>query len=247
MRSEQRYRRILELLKERRSITVIELKELLGISESTVRRDIIELDKKGLLVKVFGGAVAVENIYQSSEPTVAQKTEINIEEKRRIARYAASLIRPQDFIFLDAGTTTGYLLDYIEKTEASFVTNAVAHAQRLAAAGAHVILTGGTLKSSTEAVVGTTTVMMLKDFHFTRGFFGVNGVSRTAGFTTPDANEALVKKTAMEQCGKAYILADHSKFHVVSSVTFAHLKAGIILTDQSPEEYREATEIVQCP
>ena len=62
-----------------------------------------------------------------------------------------------------------------------------------------------------------------------------------------DANEALVKKTAMEQCGKAYILADHSKFHVVSSVTFAHLKAGIILTDQSPEEYREATEIVQCP
>ncbi len=247
MLSEQRHRKILELLKERRSITVIEVKELLGISESTARRDITELDKKGQLVKVFGGAVASDHIYLSSEPTVAQKTEINTEEKKRIAKYAASLIQPHDFVFLDAGTTTGYLLDYLEETDASFVTNAVAHAQRLAAAGIHVILTGGTLKSSTEAVVGTTTVMMLKDFHFTKGFFGVNGVSRSAGFTTPDANEALVKKTALEQCRKAYILADHSKFHVVSSVTFAPLKAGIILTDQGPEEYRETVDIVQCP
>ena len=246
MLSEQRHRMILDVLEEKRSVTVAELADLLDISESTARRDITVLDRAGRLVKVFGGAIAADNVYLSAEPTVAQKSEINLEEKKQIARYAASLIQPQDFVYLDAGTTTGYIIDFIEETEASFVTNAVAHAQRLAAGGLRVILVGGTLKSSTEAVVGTTAVMMLKDYHFTRGFFGTNGVSRTAGFTTPDSDEALVKRTAMEQCRKAYVLCDHSKFNTVSSVTFAQLSAGIVLTDEPAEEFKENTDIVLC-
>ena len=246
MLSEQRQRMILQILEERKSVTVTELTELLDISESTARRDITILDKAGKLVKVFGGAVLAENVYLSSEPTVAQKNEINQEEKKRIARYAASLIRPQDFVYIDAGTTTGYMLDYIEESDVTYVTNAVAHAQRLAARGMRVILVGGTLKHSTEAVIGTTAVLMLKEYHFSVGFFGANGISRKAGFTTPDANEALVKKTALKQCKKVYMLCDHSKFHVVSSVTFAPITAGTILTDEKMEEYKEAAELVLC-
>lgn len=246
MLSEQRQRMILQILEERKSVTVTELTELLDISESTARRDITILDKAGKLVKVFGGAVIAENVYLSAEPTVAQKNEINQEEKKRIARYAASLIRPQDFVYIDAGTTTGYMLDYIEESDVTYVTNAVAHAQRLAARGMRVILVGGTLKHSTEAVIGTTAVLMLKEYHFSVGFFGANGISRKAGFTTPDANEALVKKTALEQCKKVYMLCDHSKFHVVSSVTFAPITAGTILTDERMEEYRAAAELVLC-
>ena len=85
MLSEERHMMILKLLEEKRSITVTELTELLGISESTARRDITVLDKAGRLVKVFGGAVLSDNIYLSAEPTVAQKAEINREEKKRIA------------------------------------------------------------------------------------------------------------------------------------------------------------------
>lgn len=237
---------ILKVLEEKRSVTVTELTELLDISESTARRDITILDKAGRLVKVFGGAVLADNVYLSAEPTVAQKSEVNKEEKKRIARYAASLIRPQDFVYLDAGTTTGYMLDFLQETGATFVTNAVAHAQRLAAGGIHVILAGGTLKHSTEAVVGTSAVLMLKDYHFSVGFFGANGISRTAGFTTPDANEALVKRTALEQCKKAYLLCDHSKFNIVSSVTFAPIEAGSILTDERMDEYKDAADIILC-
>lgn len=246
MLSEQRHRMILKVLEERRSVTVTELTELLDISESTARRDITILDKAGKLVKVFGGAVLADNVYLSSEPTVAQKSEVNKEEKKRIARYAVSLIRNQDFVYIDAGTTTGYMLDFLENRDVTFVTNAVAHAQRLAAAGMKVILVGGTLKTSTEAVVGTSAVLMLKDYHFSIGFFGANGISRTAGFTTPDANEALVKKTALEQCKKAYILCDHSKFNTVSSVTFAAIDAGVILTDESMDEFKDAADIIMC-
>ncbi len=235
MLSEQRHKMILDILREKRSVTVTELTNLLDISESTARRDI---------VIVFGGAVLPDHTYQMAEPTVMQKSEVNREEKRKIAKYAASLIQPQDFIYLDAGTTTGYMLDFIEETNATFVTNAVAHAQKLAAKGAHVLLTGGTLKNSTEAVVGTMAVLTLKDYHFTKGFFGTNGVSRAAGFTTPDANEALVKKTAVEQCMKAYMLCDNSKFNVVSAVTFTSLASGIILTDKKQEEFEEIAEII---
>lgn len=246
MLSEQRYELILNIMEERRSITVTELTKLLDISESTARRDIIALDRAGKLVKVFGGAVLADSTYQAVDPTVTQRAEVYREEKRQIAKYAASLIRPQDFVYLDAGTTTGYMLDYIEDASVTFVTNAVAHAQRLAAQGSRVLLVGGSLKSTTEAVVGTMAVLMLKDYHFTKGFFGANGVSRTAGFTTPDADEALVKRTAVEQCRKSYFLCDNSKFHVVSAVTFASLTSGTILVNAVPEEFKAVADIELC-
>ena len=246
MLSEHRQEMILKILQERRSITVTDLAELLGISESTARRDITTMDKAGRLVKVFGGAVAADNVYLSSEPTVAQKNEVYKEEKIQIARYAASLIEPQDFVYLDAGTTTGYMLDFIKEKTATFVTNAVSHAQRLSADGMRVLLIGGELKSSTEAVIGTTAVLTLQNYHFTKGFFGANGISRTAGFTTPDEREALVKQTAMKQCASAYVLCDHSKFNMVSSVTFASFSDAVILTNEKPDDFKDARDIIIC-
>ena len=106
MLTEQRYELILQLLEDKKSITVNEVKDLLKTSESTVRRDITALDKAGKLKKVFGGAVAKNyHTFAIQEPTVAQKKDWNLEEKRKIAKYAASLIEPEDFVYLDAGTS----------------------------------------------------------------------------------------------------------------------------------------------
>lgn len=135
MLTKQRQDLILKLLAEKGSITATEIKDILGISESTVRRDITALDKEGKLVKVFGGAVAAEAEVSAHEYTVAQKSDLNPDEKRRIAKYAASLIKPEDFVYLDAGTTTAYMLDYIEEQNATYVTNAVAHARQLLPVG----------------------------------------------------------------------------------------------------------------
>ena len=223
MLTEQRYQIILDLLKEKKSVTATELKEILDTSESTVRRDITALHKAGKLIKVFGGAVALEDegTVSAYEPTVEQKSELYVKEKRKIAQYAAELIEEEDFIYLDAGTTTGYMIDVLGYTNAVFVTNAVSHAQRLAAKGIKVFLIGGELKSSTEAVIGAQAMKNLQEYHFTKGFFGANGITKAEGFTTPDANEALVKQTAIERCKNRYILADHSKFGCISSVTFS--------------------------
>ena len=247
MLTEQRYEIILNLLEEKKSVTATELKEFLDTSESTVRRDITALDRMGKLTKVFGGAVAREHVVTAFEPTVEQKSDLNTEEKRRIGRYAASLIGPEDFVYLDAGTTTGFLLDYLGETKASFVTNAVSHARSLARQGIRVCLVGGELKASTEAVIGSQAVEMLRMYHFTLGFFGANGMTKREGLTTPDASEALVKKAALEQCRTAYILADHTKFGQVSSVTFGSFSVAGILTDQCPKGYGETGNVKVVP
>ena len=206
MLTEKRYELILKLLDEQNSVTVAEIKEKLKISESTIRRDLNALDKAGKLNKVFGGAVA------------------------------AALITKDDFVYLDAGTTTGCMIDFITEKSATYVTNAVSHAQKLAAAGFRVYLIGGELKPTTEAVVGNQAILSLETLHFSKAFFGTNGVSLKAGFSTPDYEEAMVKKTAIGQAKKAYILADYSKFGNISSVTFEEFAKAQIITDRKPPE-----------
>ena len=244
MLTKQRHELILELLAKQGSITVTEVQDMLHTSVSTVRRDIIALDKEGKLVKVFGGAIAKEQKVVSYEYTVEQKSELNREEKKRIAEYAASLIEPGDFVYLDAGTTTAYMLDFIGETAATFVTNAVAHAQRLSREGRKVILIGGEFKASTEAVIGAQAMRMLEGYHFTKGFFGANGVSKKSGCTTPDSNEALVKRIAVEQCEKAYVLCDSSKFDSVSSVTFAPFEGVTCITEHKVSGYTECENVI---
>ena len=245
MLTEQRYEIILKLLEEKNSITVAEVKDLLNTSESTVRRDITALHNAGKLVKVFGGAVACDRTVITHEPTVEQKAEVNVEAKQLVAAKAAALIEPEDFVYLDAGTTTACMLSFLTEKSAIFVTNAVAHAKTLAAAGFRVYLVGGELKGSTEAVVGNQALMNLQSYHFTKGFFGTNGLTRKSGCTTPDANEAAVKAAAMEQCRECYVLCDSSKFDNISSVTFADFYRSTIITDRIPSGYEDCANIIE--
>ena len=244
MLTEQRHALILKMLEEKKSITVTEVKDMLGISESTVRRDIIALDKAGRLTKVFGGAVAVNYAtFVSKEASMVEKQEINREEKERIARYAASLIGNGEFIYLDAGTTTGFIVDYMDDPTVTVVTNAPEHAGKLARKGIKVFVVGGEMKATTDAIIGSSAVKDLMNYHFTKGFFGTNGITKSAGFTTPDVNEAAVKSMAMEQCKKCYMTADASKFDLISSVSFSTFYGAEILTDRLVEGYEDVKNI----
>ena len=244
MLTKQRHDLILKKLEEKKSITVTEVKELLNTSESTARRDIVALDRAGKLTKVFGGAVALEQPEIPYEPTIAQKKDINVEEKRCIAKYAASLIRDGEFIYLDAGTTTGCLIEWLPDRNVTVLTNAVAHARQLAEMGVKVYLVGGELKGATEAIIGSQAVEMLQSYHFTKGFFGTNGITVKTGFTTPDAHEAQVKKAAMGQCQECFVLADSSKFGSISSVTFAEFSGSKLITDTIKDGYQDYQNIL---
>lgn len=237
MLTETRQEEILRLVQERQSITVAELKDILQTSESTIRRDIIALDKEGRLTKVFGGAIALHTAQMvRQELSVGQKQELQAEEKRLIGQYAASLIEPDDCVYIDAGTTTGWMIEYIREPNATYVTNAFSHAKRLSQRGFHVILIGGEVKGVTEAIVGAEAVLNIQKYHFTKGFMGTNGIDDKAAFTTPDANEAMVKQVAMRatQSGHRYVLAVSTKFGSIYAVTYAGFDGATILTERRP-------------
>ena len=243
MLTEERFAKILALVDQNGSSTVQELMLALNASESTIRRDLNLLDRKGELSKVRGGAISKK--YDTKDDEVLLRKERNIEEKTAVARYAASLIQKEDFVYIDAGTTTEWMIDFITNKEAIYVTNAVGHAKKLAQAGCTVYIPGGEFKNTTEAIVGEDAVTSLEKYNFTKGFFGTNGITRREGFTTLDTNEALVKEMAIRQCRAAYILADQSKFGQVSSVTFGNFADLQILTEEIPEEYKESRNILK--
>lgn len=250
MLSKQRHLQILQMLKEKDSITLQEIKDRLHISESTIRRDLNTLDEQGLLVKVFGGAIVpqAKNNVLTKDDTVSLREEVHKEEKIRIARYAAGLVSEGDFVYLDAGTTTGSMIPYLPVNGVTYVTDSVSHAKLLAQRGASVRIIGGEVKATTEALVGSEAYMNLKMFHFTLGFFGGNGIDLETGFTTPDINEALIKQCAMEHSRKCYVLCDASKFDQISSVTFGGFETAFIITgDLHNEAYQQCENIIRAP
>lgn len=160
MLAEERFALILEQLNEQRTVTVQQLCEALHTSESTIRRDLTELDRQGRLTKVHGGATLPDSRFLADEPTMEAKETLAVAEKRSIAAVAAALITAEDFVFIDAGTTTLELVRALTGAalKATYVTNGVAHARLLAQKGCRVYLPGGLLRPQTEAIVGAPAV-----------------------------------------------------------------------------------------
>lgn len=246
MLTEERFAKILSILEKEGSVTVQQLMTDLDASESTIRRDLNALDAEGRLTKVHGGAILKNGRYSTRDDEVNIRKEKNKEAKIKIARYAAGLILPNDFVYLDAGTTTELMIDYIADKQAVFVTNAITHAKRLAERGCRVYLPGGEFKAVTEAIVGEEAVTTIEKYNFTKGFWGTNGISLQKGFSTPEVKEAMIKKKSMENCRECYILSDASKFDQISSVTFGDFEeASVITTGAIPEAYINCKNIIR--
>ena len=223
MLTEERHSLILNALEEKGTLTVLELVNMLNTSESTIRRDLATLDHNGRLRKVHGGAVKLDSGMILNEPNITEKEKLFTEEKEKISRYAAQTIKKNDFVYLDAGTTTEKMIEYITEKSATFVTNGFNHARLLAKRGFRVYLVGGEVKHTTEAIVGASCIEMLKSYNFTKCFLGTNGISAERGYTTHNIDEASVKRVAVERGYVSFILADHSKFDRIAAVSFAEI------------------------
>ena len=248
MLTEERRGRIVEIVNEKKAVSVNELVELLDTSAATIRRDINALNRTKQLIKVFGGATAISSMdVNTKEDAVALKAGKNVAEKDSISKYAASLIQDSDFVYIDAGTTTRSMIDYLSNYKAKYITNGIIHAKKLMDRGFETIMIGGRLKTSTEAVVGPDCTEFISKYHFTKAFMGTNGISLVAGFTTPDVDEAMIKTEAIRHSYMSYVLADHTKFDQINSVTFAHIKDCCIITDKLlSKEYANQTVVKVC-
>lgn len=226
MLTEQRQQKIMTALDRTGVVQLRDLVKSLAASESTVRRDLADLEAAGRLQRIHGGA---QRRGLADEPRVADKAQTNAGAKTRIAAAAQAWLHPGMQVFIDAGTTTGLMAPLMPR-DVTVVTNGVDNAKLLADAGVSTVLLGGRIKPATLAVVGGDAVQDLARYRFDLAFLGTNGIDQTAGFTTPDPEEAAIKRQAMSQSATTIVLADASKFGVVSFAQFAALAQPVILT-----------------
>lgn len=245
MLTQERYQYILRVLESRRAVSVTELTKELKTSESTIRRDLNALAKMGKLNKVHGGATYLEQQNRvTHEDQVDIRRRIYSSKKDSIGKYAATLIEPEDFVYIDAGTTTASMIPYLQERDAIYVTNAMEIAINLTRKGFTVYTIAGRIRRITEAIVGCEAEQSIEKYHFTKGFFGANGISLEAGYSTPNIEEARIKGVAMQHCYQAFVLADSSKFSINSSVTFGNLEDAMIITDKLIDDtYEQITTI----
>ncbi|MBM7635164.1 DeoR/GlpR family DNA-binding transcription regulator [Geomicrobium sediminis] len=227
MLSIKRKEAILEVIKKQDVVTIQQLIDAVVASESTIRRDLIELEKEEQLTRVHGGASLQKR--RHDEPSMIEKTTRNKEEKQGIAMYAAKAVQSGSCIYLDAGSTTYEMIPYLADRDLLVVTNGIQHVQTLMEYGIETYIIGGKVKSQTGALVGTKAVESLRFYRFDYAFLGMNGVALD-GYTTPDPEEANVKQTAMDNSAKSFVLADHTKFDQVSFAYVQAVEQAIIIT-----------------
>lgn len=238
MLAQERMALILKQVEEHGSVTVQAIVQMTNASESTVRRDIAQLDQMQKLHKVFGGATAIDARYVTRDVDVEERKTRFEQEKNAIACYAAALLEPGDFVFMDAGSTVECMVAHIRCENLTVVTDSITLARSLCRGGIRTYILGGEVKTSTDAVVGAAAVESLQIYNFTKGFFGTNGIDEKRGFTTPDINEAMVKKTAFQRSAKRFVLSDSSKFGRIAPAEFAPFSQANILTTALPKEYQ---------
>lgn len=244
MITEERHKLILDILEKKGIVKLNEFVELTNTSESTIRRDLTYLESVNALKRVHGGATLLKSRY--TELSYNEKLDKNINEKSIIARYAASLIKNGDCVYMDAGTTTFEMIKYINTTNVVVVTNGLKHIDSLVEKGINAYILGGKVRAITKAIIGIDTLKNLEKFRFDKAFMGMNGIHYQYGYTTPDAEEAVIKETAINLSKEAYVLADESKFGEVSFCKVSELKNSSIITNaevENMDKYKKITNV----
>lgn len=199
MLSQDRQSLILDIIKEQGSITVTRLTEILETSESTVRRDLSYLANKGKINKVHGGATAISQEFIKLEDNIEEKLTKNTDEKSKIAQYAASQVQDDDFVFIDAGTTTLLMTTFIKNSKATFVTNGIDHAKQLAKNGCNVIVLGGKLKQSTEAIIGLVAAKICKTIHLQKRLSALTASAKSRAIPHPIPKRQCLKQLQLKK------------------------------------------------
>lgn len=233
----ERHELIVQLLKQHSVVKIQELIDITNTSESTIRRDLTQLEQEGFLKRVHGGAARLQG--KIKEPSMSEKAFKNVQEKKMIAAFAANLVEDGDSIYLDAGSTITEMLPFLKNRDIVVVTNGLMHLSSLLEARIQTFLTGGYVKEKTNALVGRGAILSLDHYRFDKCFMGVNGIHTEYGYTTPDQEEAMVKSKALSLSREAFFLADDSKFSEVYFSKIANLHEASIITNSLDDEVND--------
>ncbi|QQS00798.1 MAG: DeoR/GlpR transcriptional regulator [Austwickia sp.] len=232
MHQHERHHLIVERARTNTRIEVAALAEEMDVTPETVRRDLTVLERRGLVRRVHGGAVAVERL--GFEPTLDVRTGHRAADKRRIAEAALTFVPESGSLLIDAGTTTiGVAEGLPQERELNVLTNSLPIAAVIARRpDISLYVLGGRVRSRTQATIGTWGLEPLRDVHIDVAFIGTNGVSLDAGLTTPDQAEAAIKRAMIAAAAQVVVLADSSKIGAAHFAKFGSLaEVDVLITD----------------
>lgn len=210
---------------------------LFKVSKNTIRRDISELEKKGIAKKVYGG-ITINTDNKSTIPFEQREIE-HIKEKQHIAELASTLVEDGDIVFIDSGTTTFHMLPYLnDKIDLTIVTNNLNIIMKaLPYSNLSIVSTGGSVYRKTNSLIGIESVNFLKNYNISKAFMATTGVSISKGITNSFSFEYEIKKAVVENSSEVIILADHSKLDEVSLKTYCSLDSiDCLVTDKLPSK-----------
>ncbi len=246
----ERRQRLMDLLRQQAGIKATELARLLDVSEGTIRNDLRNLQKKGQLKRVRGGAI-LQDDYQIRNPDFAARARSNAVAKQRIARWAADLVEDGDALLLDASTTVFYMVPWLQqRRNLTIVTNCIETGLALAENSDHtVILIGGVLRSDGLSVVGHLGEKTLDELNIKTAFVSCSGFSVEAGLTEVDIQDTPVKRKMLQSAKKVVALIDSSKFGRVDLTPFASVsQISHIFTDTDiAPEFVEQLRAISIP
>jgi DeoR/GlpR family transcriptional regulator of sugar metabolism len=219
----QRHKCILEFLEIHQVVQCAFLSELLQVSEATIRRDLEWLENQGVLERTHGGATLSRRM--PLEPEYVHSAQAYPDEKRCIGAMAAALVEDGDTIFVNSGTTATQVVRHIrDRVGVTVVTNNVSAAMEVQEAGFELILLGGSFRARSKSVIGRFATEALRQIYASKAFIGVDGLSFKYGCTTPIDTEAEVARLMIERThGLVIVVADHSKWGIVSNFEMAQL------------------------
>ena len=238
-----RFRAILTMLEVDRMIRSSEIMERLSVSDMTVRRDLDELEGKGLVERVHGGA-RLQNLYRQEELSHSEKKIVHYNEKEKIAKRAVEFINDGDTVFLGPGTTIELAVQYIQADFLRIVTNCQPIFDRLNQCKKNwkIYLIGGELRAATQCFVGEITNKSLMDMNFHKVFFSCNALSGQK-IMTATFEEGQTQQIALNNSVDRYLLIDHSKIGKrVFSVYYNRRDVRAVFTNTHERRHYDAIE-----
>ena len=206
------------------------------VSESTIRRDLKILSNEGKIVLLHGGAIKLKK--NSKEVPVISKKFMNVKQKEKIARYAASLIQNGETVYIDSGTTTELMFKYLKNKDITIVTTNIHIVNQLEDTKFECILIGGEIIKNLGSTVGPLTDKQLDEFHFSKAFIGANGCSEINGISTYDLREASKKRVVKKNSDNCYILLDSTKIGTNAVCKVFDLNEISVLSDKTNDMFR---------
>jgi DeoR/GlpR family transcriptional regulator of sugar metabolism len=237
--AEIRHARLVETARRRGFLLVTDIAAELGVSEMTIRRDLVELERDGLLSRTHGGAVVVDGdgpaIIDREEPAFDARLRQNLEAKQRIAARALEEIADRKVIALDVGTTTHVLArNLIDRAGLKFFTSSLRIAGLLSGAGRDVYVPGGQVRGEEMSVCGAEALEQFERYWFDLAFIGVSGLTAD-GIFDYSLEDSELKRVYLRRSARKVLLCDGSKFNRMSLVRIADFRAvDLLVTDVHP-------------